>query len=46
MPVARRYEDKLPCLCHDSDDITEIASLEEVERLPGEHLVEPGLIDA
>src|SRR5690554_2281889 len=34
MPVARRDEDELPRLCHESDDITEIASLEEVERLP------------
>lgn len=40
VPVAGRYEDELPRLCRDSDDITKIASLEKVERLPREHLVE------
>jgi len=46
VPVTGRDEDELPRLRHDSDNITEIVSLEEVERLPGEHLVELGLIDA
>ena len=43
LPVAGRYEGEPPHLRGDGADIAEIASLEEVERLP---LVEPGLIDA
>ena len=46
MVVAGRDEDEPPHLRGDGDDIAEIASLEEVERLPRGHLVEPGLIDA
>ena len=46
MIVAGRDEDEPPHLRGDDDDIAEIASLEEVERLPRGHLVELGLIDA
>ena len=46
MIVAGRDEGEPPHLRGDDDDIAEIASLEEVERLPRGHLVELGLIDA
>ena len=46
VPVTRGYEDELPHLCRDSDNVMEIAPLEEVERLPGEHLVEFRIADA
>jgi hypothetical protein len=46
VPVAGRDEDELPCLRGDGDDIAEIAPLEEVERLPGDYLVELGVADA
>ncbi len=45
MVVAGWYEDELPCLRGDGDDVAEIASLEKVERLSGEHLVELGITD-
>ena len=46
VPVAGWDEDELPRSCGDGDDIIEIASLEKVERLPREHLVEFGVADA
>ena len=45
VPVAGRDEDEFPRPRGDSDDVAEIASLEEVERLPREHLVELGVAD-